>query len=257
MVQKRRGSSTGGASMTSMASTGVPTPLPFVRCLRIYLVDCGDDLPGGDVSLRSAVLTEHDAFIDVRSLIEDGADIVETLTRARAVSRSGPKQVRVRSTLLDWARGLQTSGVTANLRPHSSPPAQRPANHHVPQPAALRPQRRPARRRSLMGTLVAAAAVCCASVTGLVGYALDSVETMVDTANTGLSYTVSESPARRRAASATVATAVKIPNIIIVEREEIFPTDIGSGGRRASRRDRRPTPRGARMSRGESRPRGG
>ena len=98
-----------------------------------------------------------------------------------------------------------------------------------------------------MGTLVAAAAVCCASVTGLVGYALDSVETMVDTANTGLSYTVSESPARRRAASATVATAVKIPNIIIVEREEIFPTDIGSGGRRASRRDRRLTPRGARI----------
>jgi len=65
--------------MTSTASTGVPTPLPegitdeFVRCLRIYLVDCGDDLPGHDVSLRSAVLTEHDAFIDVRSLIKDGA----------------------------------------------------------------------------------------------------------------------------------------------------------------------------------------
>ena len=52
-----------------------------------------------------------------------------------------------------------------------------------------------------------------------------------------------ESPARRLTASATVATAAKTPNIMIVEREEIFPTDMGSGGRRASRRDRRPTVR--------------
>ena len=42
---------------------------------------------------------------------------------------------------------------------------------------------------------------------------------------------------------ATVTAAVKTPKIIIAELGEIFPTDIGSGGRRASPRDRRATAR--------------